>query len=299
MVTTARTCAGCGAPLPGTEDESAAIRCPFCGVVNDIAMATPGTINVRIETSAPAPSRSAAWIVVVATLVPILVAGAVIAFVVMPAMRNVHEVTTAIAHRVLPPATLTTSTLSTLGRTGWMSVEAAAPAGGYGAFDASAQYPWALAIAQAWQPDVRVRNIDVVRVRPDGTMNLADDADARVRYTFVSPSRLAAWREQATLKANVVGEYGIVLEVSKGAIKALLDYGQPDTRHAVPPPPAILPLTTTLKQAARARQFPALPFYSGDCIHNEDEGWVWYFHSLAGQSFPRIRASDGRQFPYR
>jgi hypothetical protein len=33
-------------------------------------------------------------------------------------------------------------------------------------------------------------------------------------------------------------------------------------------------------------------------IHLPREGWVWYFTSPSGDSFPRVRARDGRTYPY-
>jgi hypothetical protein len=35
-------------------------------------------------------------------------------------------------------------------------------------------------------------------------------------------------------------------------------------------------------------------------IHSAGEGWVWYLSTLSGRdSIPRVRAKDGRVWPYR
>ena len=83
------------------------------------------------------------------------------------------------------------------------------PAGGYGAVDAVAALPWALAIAQAWQGDARLERIDVTRLRPDGTVNLQDDGEASLTYRFVSPGARKALRDQARLRATTEAVVGL------------------------------------------------------------------------------------------
>jgi hypothetical protein len=42
------------------------------------------------------------------------------------------------------------------------------------------------------------------------------------------------------------------------------------------------------------------PFYNGDMIPNDREGWVWYLQSSSQrQTLPRIRARDGAVYPFR
>jgi hypothetical protein len=42
------------------------------------------------------------------------------------------------------------------------------------------------------------------------------------------------------------------------------------------------------------------PFYNGDMIHNDREGWVWYLQSSSQrETLPRIRARDGAVYPFR
>jgi hypothetical protein len=74
-----------------------------------------------------------------------------------------------------------------------------------------------------------------------------------------------------------------------------------DEGHAVAPPaPASLPLDEVLERARRGRGFEDKPYYAGYLIHLPREGWVWYFRAISGTSgYPRVRASDGRTYPYR
>src|SRR5690606_3970027 len=101
----------------------------------------------------------------------------------------------------LSPSARTTDQLKDL-PAGYHALDVAPPAGGYGALDAVAALPWALTIAQAWAADARLERIDVARMRPDGTLNVQDDAEASVTYRFKSPSKLAAYREQARLSSS-------------------------------------------------------------------------------------------------
>jgi hypothetical protein len=48
-----------------------------------------------------------------------------------------------------------------------------------------------------------------------------------------------------------------------------------------------------------AGKLPARPYFRGYMVHSPGEGWVWYLSTLSGrESIARIRAADGRQWPY-
>jgi len=53
-----------------------------------------------------------------------------------------------------------------------------------------------------------------------------------------------------------------------------------------------------LVRARKARTFLDRPFYAAYMIHVRREGWAWYFRAPSGDSFPRVRARDGRVYPY-
>jgi len=140
--------------------------------------------------------------------------------------------------------------------------------------------------------------VDANRLRPDGLVNARDDEAASGLYRFLSPSLLEEQRRQADLGKSEV-QAGLFIEIKQGGIKALVTTG----RHRdefLPPHPASLPLKGILDSLDRAGKLPAKPFYSGYLIYLKDEGWVWYLSTLARQeSIPRVRAADGKPFPYR
>jgi hypothetical protein len=63
--------------------------------------------------------------------------------------------------------------------------------------------------------------------------------------------------------------------------------------------PVALPLGELVTHAGPKRVFKPAPFYKGYLIYSPNEGWVWYFSTLANESFPRLRARDGAAYPYR
>jgi hypothetical protein len=74
-----------------------------------------------------------------------------------------------------------------------------------------------------------------------------------------------------------------------------------EERHAAAlPPPVSLPLAEILEHARRGRGFEDKPYYAGYLIHLPREGWVWYFRAVSGTTgYPRVRARDGKTYPYR
>jgi hypothetical protein len=69
----------------------------------------------------------------------------------------------------------------------------------------------------------------------------------------------------------------------------------------IPPYPSrVLPLTEVARRLGSDERF-ARPFLEGYMIFLDDEGWVWYLSPLArgSESLPRVRATDGRPWPWR
>jgi hypothetical protein len=194
----------------------------------------------------------------------------------------------------------TPATLRTLAP-GHHDIDAAAPAGGYGALDPVAAVPWALALAQAWAEDARLWRIDVSRLRPDGTVNVQDDGEARVRYRFVSPARVEALRQQAQLSPRAESPVGLWVSVEgSGRPRVYIDQGRAATLRdePAPPHPTVMHLSALLARPAVRAVLAPVPFYDGYMIHLEREGWVWYLSTLANESMPRVRAVDGVPWPY-
>jgi hypothetical protein len=182
---------------------------------------------------------------------------------------------------------------------GYHALQAAAPAGGYGALDPTAALSWALAIAQAWEADARLERIDVARLRPEGTVNVADDRQSSVTYRFQSPARQQALREQARLSSSAQSATGLWVRVKSGRPDVYVDVrSAAGVDGAVAPHPRAMHVASLLGVAAVRHALDGAPFVDGYMIHIEDEGWVWYFRTLDGQSLPRVRASDGAVWPY-
>lgn len=296
----ARRCQGCAAPLPeGAAGEP--VRCPFCGLLHETAAASVPHVQVH-RLHVGRSNRMPRWafgivaVILIATFAPMLV-GAFIAWrassVALDTVRTVLPVST-------PRASRTTAQLKDLPG-GYHALQVAPPAGGYGAVDAVAALPWALAIAQAWQADAGLERIDVNRLRPDGTVNVQDDGDASLTYRFVSPAAAKALREQARLRASAESVVELWVRVKSGAPQV---YANASTVSALdddapPPHPEAEPLVRLLARPAVQSLRSDLPYLNGYLIHIGDEGWVWYLSSLANESKPRVRARDGAVWPYR
>lgn len=180
-------------------------------------------------------------------------------------------------------------------------LDAAPPPSGYSAVDAVATLPWALTIAQAWASDARLERIDVARLRPDGTVNAQDDGEALVRYRFISPGRVAALREQARLTTKAEGDVGLFVVMQKGKVQGYVESASGASTRGEPPAPhpAVAPLAKLVAMPQVEGMIDGAPFLNGYLIHLADEGWVWYFSTLANESKPRVRARDGAVWPYR
>jgi hypothetical protein len=301
----ARRCQGCGAPLP--ESSQPQQTCRFCGLVHDSGTATAPTTTVHPSTGSATTrklSRPVTLAIAVFTLLILgvtVVPGVIAAYLGWKATQVALSRTVDVSPARGASAMATPATLRAL-PPGHHDIDAAAPAGGYSALDPVAAAPWALALAQAWAEDARLWRIDVSRLRPDGTVNVQDDGEARVRYRFVSPARAEALRQQAQLSQRAEGPVGLWVSVEgTGRPRVYIDQGRASTlRDApVPPHPSVMPLSALLARPAVRSALVPVPFYNGYMIHLEREGWVWYLSTLANESMPRVRAVDGVPWPYR
>ena len=226
--------------------------------------------------------------------------GAILAIVTRSEPRPIAVPAAAARPAPAPPRPLRVSDLATP-RTGSHAVDVAPPPQGYGAVDPVAQIPWALTIAQGWAEDARLERVDVDRLRPDGTTNVADDPQGGLGYRFLSPSRLAELRSRARTSSVAEGVAELHLRVTKGQPRVLFLPSRAAAmrpRPAPPPHPTVLPTTTLMPRLQRDSRYAA-PFLSGYLVHIDGEGWVWYLSPLSGDSVPRVRATDARPWPYR
>jgi hypothetical protein len=317
-------CPSCGAPLE-VEDDSVFMTCSFCGATaaptQHFQAPRPAPhVQVRVIDLSRRPRLKPAQAFGCALAVFLLVAGTA-AFVFVRAQRIQRSVRDSIAstQRGLSKSTqqapfgarreeaaIPVARLAEPSFTGEHRLAASPPPTPFGAFEPVAGLPWALSIAQVWSRDAKLERIDVDRVRPDGTVNVADDPEAEVTYRFVSPSRFQQLRERMNLEKNPRGDQEFWVEVEKGQVlgyelQTLSQLAHDDDAQEIAALtwPKSLPLTTIVPALAKRRDVPAVPFFEGYLIRLEDEGWCWYISTLSGSpNIPRVRARDGRVWPY-
>ncbi len=294
---TPRRCSGCGAALGDPTDDDLTIVCRFCGLrhdINDLASeATPIVVQVG------GPRRGASKAVLAVVLAVVIVPTAVGLYVAYRATNEVttrvRETTGAVRQRVAErdrPLALTE--LGTLTEYAWKPVDVAPPPGGFASFDPVAALPWAMSIAHAWAPDAVLTRIDVGRVSSTGVIDLTGDTPSG--YRFHSPARLLRWKQETDGGTKSTTASGMMLQVQGTAVRVLMETNareEPST-----PAPASLRLADLLTKARAGRGFSDRPFYAGYMIFLPREGWAWYFRAPSGDSFPRVRAKDGRVYPY-
>jgi hypothetical protein len=304
MAPRARRCAGCGGPLPDSPAGAATVTCPFCGIVNDLPSRAPApqpiVVTLDVGKAAAQLGRGAK----IAVGIGLGVAGLVIAFGVLRAVRpitgaleDVRRQADAMDERM---RALAPAELATVGESGWRAVTAPAPPGGWTAFDPVRGLGWATTIARAWAGDATLTRIDVSRASAAGVVNLAGELEDSVGYRFVSPARIADWERRADREVNAQAAYELMMRIAREKVTANVVSGRPSTRERTVRDPDSLPLAEVLARARKNARFGDYPFYAGYLIHLDREGWVWYLSSLSGrESMPRVRARDGAVFPYR
>lgn len=295
----ARRCSGCGAALGEPTDDDLTIVCGFCGLRHDINDLAAGPAVAAVTgTARPGANATAAKIVVAILALVLLATGAGL----YVAFRTASEVTTRVqdatatvreriaeAKRAVPPAELATVAAMT-----WRDVDTPPPPGGFDAFEPVAALPWALGIARAWAADALLTRIDVRRVSTTGVVDLSGEDTSG--YRFRSPARERRWKQETDAGSKSSTATAMLMRIKGSTVSVLVDA---DVRKEPEPgPPVSLPLPELLARAKTRRGFEDRPFYAGYMIHLPREGWAWYFRAPSGDSFPRVRARDGRVYPY-
>ncbi len=299
----ARRCQGCGAPLPEV-GPGEPLQCSFCGLPHDRDHAHPRALKIDID---PAQRRTISKLVLaILVVVGIGVIGSIASVVIglVAGWRAVESAATplidAVTTSVSGPAKRTTADLKDL-PLGHHPLEVTPPTGGYASVDPLAALPWALTIAQAWESDAQIERIDVDRLRPDGTINVQDDVEAELRYRFVSPSAVVRLRQRARVQSSAQEAVGFWVTVKGGQPTVFADRRPAQAvrdEEAPPYPQNAMSLPALFARPAVGALAANLPFLKGYMIRLEREGWVWYFSSLANESMPRVRATDGAVWPY-
>ena len=298
---TARRCQGCGATLGEPAPGSAVVTCRFCGLAHDSVTAFPSSHAAAVVIGTPRPARRAnrAVLVIVLIVVAAIAVGALVPaiFGVWVAKSALERVAPATAARVeeptraMPPVELAALTKGG----GWKVLATDPPAGGFADFDPVASLPWALAIARAWASEAVVTRVDIGRVSATGAVDLSGEHSSG--YRFASPGRHQQWITETDAGGRPVTATGLMLQITGTEVRAL---PHEERVEPVAPPPVSLPLAEILERARRNPAFADKPYYAGYLIHLRREGWVWYFRGLGTSSgFPRVRARDGRTYPYR
>lgn len=291
----ARRCSGCGAALGESTDDDLTVVCRFCGLRHDLDdLASRGAAVVGIG---PRARRVGGRVVALVLAFVAVIVGVSIYAVYRAAESMTTVVQTAAAvqqHTAERRRPVTLDELPALTEFAWKTVETPPPPGGFAAFEPVAALPWAMAIGRAWATDAVVTRVDVGRVTATGVVDLSGEATSG--YRFASAARSLRWRQETDSGSKSVTATGLMLQVQDSAVKVLM---QTDHR-AEPPAPAAasLPLPEILARARRSRSFGDRPYYAGYLIHLPREGWVWYFTTPSRDSFPRVRARDGRVYPY-
>lgn len=294
---TARRCSGCGAALGQPTDDDLTVVCTFCGLRHDLNDLAGAPTAVVVELG---PRMRRANTAVVTAIVGIVAVAIGIAL--FTAYRTAADVTsrvqlaaTAVQQRAAEarrPLALTE--LAAFTESAWKTVDTAPPPGGFDAFEPVAGLPWALSIARAWAADAVVSRIDVGRVSATGVVDLGGESTSG--YRFRSIARLRRWKQETDAGSRSLTSTGLVLQLQGTTVRVLMDRDDRDDPAA--PAAASLPLPELLVRARKGRGFEDRPFYGGYLIHLPREGWVWYFSAPSGDSFPRVRARDGRVYPY-
>jgi len=293
----ARRCSGCGASLGEPTDDDLTVVCRFCGLrhdLNDVAGPAPAVV---VELGPRMRRANTVVTVAILGMVALAIGGALLlSYRTSQRMQSTLQQATATTQQRLADTrrALAPAELANLTEYGWKTVDTAPPPGGFAAFEPVAALPWAMAIARAWAADAVLTRIDVGRVAGTGSVDLSGEETSG--YRFSSPARALRWRQETDAGTKSTTPTALMLQVQGTAVKALADVASRDE----PPAPAAvsLPLPQILTRARAGKGFGDRPFYAGYLIHLPREGWVWYFRAPSGDSFPRVRARDGKVFPY-
>jgi hypothetical protein len=256
----------------------------------------PPRAIVQIGRSAPS-SRYVGTIVGVivavmlgATIVPVLISTRMASTAIQPATSSVSPQIRALqdSRRPLKPAEL-----ADLAERRWKTLDVVPPPDGFRAFDPVAALPWATEIGRAWAADAALTRIDIGRVSATGVVDLSGETTSD--YRFISPARQARWRNDIDAGVKSVTPTALMIQIKGTNVSAIT---HDDERDRQTDAPDSLSLPTIIETARRKHGFGDRPFYSGYMIHLPRDGWVWYFQAPSGDSFPRVRARDGRVYPY-
>ena len=278
------------------------VTCPFCGLAHDVAgpafpaqgQATgPVVVQIGGGSTGRAGRRLGVILAVigvfiaVVTLVPLWLAFRIGSDVVEHATARIPS---RVDQPVLAPADLSAVPTGQ----GWKRIDVAPPPGGFDSFDPVAGIAWATTIGHAWAADAALTRVDVGRVAATGAIDLAGEHASGYRLT--SAGRQVQRKNDVDSGTRSAIGTELLLQIKNGSVQALVTEGR---EGAPPAAPVSLGLEQILGGARKGPGFVDRPFYTGYMIHLPREGWVWYFSTPSGDGLPRVRARDGKPYPYR
>ena len=273
------------------------ITCRFCGLAHDMAapaVDVQGPVVVQIGGRAGGRAGRRLGLILAGIFVFVAVVTVVPMWLAFRIGSDVVDRTTSrlpprIERAVLAPADLAAVPTGL----GWKRLDVAPPPGGFDGFDPVAGIAWATTIGSAWAKDAALTRIDVGRVAATGAIDLAGEQASGYRLT--SAARQVQRRTDTDTGTRSVVGTELLLQCKAGTVQALVT----DGREGAPPAaPVSLGLEQILAGARKSRAFVERPFYTGYMIHLPREGWVWYLSTPSGDGLPRVRARDGRVYPY-
>jgi hypothetical protein len=189
-------------------DDAETLRCNYCGITFDLDPGPAAAPAVMARaTPLPAAPRATRWS---QGCWPILLVGLAAGYAFHLSTQNRAR------HLPIRPAAL-----ADLGTAVFQPLDVPPPPGGYAALEPMKALPWILGVAQAWRKDAVLVEARWLHLRPDGTLDLAQDDGARISYVFVAPTnRQARFQGRAGQVANT-----LELTIHLGQLQATLSKG--------------------------------------------------------------------------
>jgi hypothetical protein len=295
---TIRTCGQCNAPLPKTT-EGEALRCEFCGAVNEAERSASPVAN-SLPKKSQRPTKTITFIGVFVAMIAIAVLTLVINHHLNEARNEqakkagdgpgpgaIEAAKIADTQSPLSPPLLTpppqekkipVAELSRAPLDLQQDIDAPPPPAEMSRFDILANLEWATRIATAWSTDAAISDFEVRGLRADGTVDLTIREDFEAVYDFMSPTRRAAAIElSAVTEKTVSSSFSINIRQSRVRARA----GAPSVSYLEEvkrrPPIELGCSAAEVVQAALKNHLPVRPFWMIEMTFDDTLGWSWIF----------------------
>ncbi len=314
-----RRCTGCGAPLPADAPVGQPIECRFCGLTFD-----PDPVGVRpYYAQAPAAtvpfpaSRKKSGIAAALFALFLVTCLAMLPMALGSFFSPARSVRVAPTSRTvpqlrLPPAEYSGYQLTSMPVGVYQLI--LKPPAPYDAWDPAAgpSMDWAQMIGHEWKEDAFLQRIDVTNLTVSGTLDVSTSGQGEAIYRFWPTSHPDPRQLQAARAAGGPVPLEFWIRVKNGHAEAVISKmtyiprlrpsaGADDDVEApahFPGPIDTLPLHDIAQRVRPRKDFAQAALFNGYLMPLPREGWVWYLNDPAIMPLPRIRARDGRAWPY-